>query len=334
MTAFAVVGLGVGPASGDPGDPANSSDAMKQYQELSQRSAKVNEDFLKAKEDLHNKQDELARAEGAIAQAHAAEGQAIAAQDSIRAEADAFTAASFKGAQFDPVTAVLSSRGANDYLDRATALDALASHRKAVLDQYAAAINEARQARGQAEVEQRRAKEASDASAKLAGDAEQTKRDLDGQISKVRDAMGRLSQAEKNKLKDPGDLGRFIGVGSADAVIQTALAQRGKPYVWGASGPSAFDCSGLTLFAYKQAGMSLPHSARSQYDMGTSVGKGAWQPGDLLFWGSSASSIHHVGLYVGNGKIVHAATEGEPVKVVDVENAGSDYFGAKRLLKG
>jgi peptidoglycan DL-endopeptidase CwlO len=66
--------------------------------------------------------------------------------------------------------------------------------------------------------------------------------------------------------------------------------------------------------------------------MGVSVAYGAWQPGDLLFFGGSASTIHHVAMYIGNGQIVHASTTGVPVKVAPVSGAGSDYFGSKRLV--
>ena len=78
--------------------------------------------------------------------------------------------------------------------------------------------------------------------------------------------------------------------------------------------------------------MSLPHSSRMQYTYGKPVASGQWVAGDLLFYGRSASSIHHVAIFIGNGKIVHASTSGVPVKVVPVSGAGSDYFGAKRIV--
>jgi cell wall-associated NlpC family hydrolase len=86
------------------------------------------------------------------------------------------------------------------------------------------------------------------------------------------------------------------------------------------------------LWSWAKAGITLPHSSRAQYTYGKSVAYGAWQPGDLLFFGGSASTIHHVAMYVGNGEIVQAPTTGVPVQVVPVSGAGSDYFGAKRLV--
>jgi cell wall-associated NlpC family hydrolase len=86
------------------------------------------------------------------------------------------------------------------------------------------------------------------------------------------------------------------------------------------------------MWAYKQVNISLPHSSRSQYTMGVAVAQGQWKAGDLLFYGSSAGSIHHVAMYIGDGKLVHASTTGTPVKVDDAPyGGGRDYLGAKRI---
>lgn len=120
--------------------------------------------------------------------------------------------------------------------------------------------------------------------------------------------------------------------GTATAVINFAMAQIGDPYAWGGNGPNGWDCSGLMVAAFRQAGISLPRTSRAQFGVGTFVGRDALAPGDLLFFGSSAGSIHHVALYIGGGQIVHASTSGVPVKTATVAGGGSDYFGAKRVL--
>ena len=94
---------------------------------------------------------------------------------------------------------------------------------------------------------------------------------------------------------------------AAQVAVNTALAQLGKPYVWGGAGPSSFDCSGLTQYAYGAAGRSLPHSSRMQSSVGTPVSTANLQPGDLLFF---YSPVSHVGMYIGNGQMVHAPTSG------------------------
>lgn len=112
--------------------------------------------------------------------------------------------------------------------------------------------------------------------------------------------------------------------GRAATALQLAMDQVGKPYVWAGSGPSTFDCSGLTMFAWRAAGVSLPHSAAGQYDMLPHVSRTQLQPGDLVFFGSP---IHHVGMYVGGGMMVHAPETGEDVQVSPIQ---SDFVGAAR----
>ena len=99
---------------------------------------------------------------------------------------------------------------------------------------------------------------------------------------------------------------------AAKKVVYAALAQRGDPYRWGAAGPHAFDCSGLTQFAFRTVGKVLPHSSRMQSTMGRYIPKHALRPGDLVFF---YRPVGHVAIYIGNGRIVHATTHGQPVKL-------------------
>jgi cell wall-associated NlpC family hydrolase len=117
------------------------------------------------------------------------------------------------------------------------------------------------------------------------------------------------------------------GSGAARTAVDTALAQVGDPYVWAAAGPDAFDCSGLVQYAYAAAGIDLPHSSRMQSTMGAPVSRDALQPGDLVFF---YSPVSHVGMYIGNGQMVHASTAGVPVKVDSIDSMGS-YNSARRV---
>ena len=104
--------------------------------------------------------------------------------------------------------------------------------------------------------------------------------------------------------------------GRAGTAVQTAMAQLGEPYVWGAEGPDSFDCSGLMLYAWGKAGVSLSHSSKAQASEGRRVSKSQLMPGDLVFY---YSPISHVGMYIGNGRIVHASRPGKPVKTDPID---------------
>jgi cell wall-associated NlpC family hydrolase len=113
--------------------------------------------------------------------------------------------------------------------------------------------------------------------------------------------------------------------GGAATAIATAKAQLGKRYVYAAAGPDTFDCSGLTMFAWRAAGVSLPHSSQMQYASLPHVPMDALQPGDLVFYGHP---IHHVGMYLGGGTYIHAPQTGDVVKISSVYR--SDFAGAAR----
>lgn len=113
----------------------------------------------------------------------------------------------------------------------------------------------------------------------------------------------------------------------ARTAVDAALSQVGKPYRWGAEGPDAYDCSGLTKWAWAKAGVSLPHSSRMQYASTQRVSRGDMQVGDLLFFGSP---IHHVAMYIGDGKVVEAPYSGTTVRVNARAVNRSDLVGIGR----
>jgi peptidoglycan DL-endopeptidase CwlO len=114
------------------------------------------------------------------------------------------------------------------------------------------------------------------------------------------------------------------GGGGAPAVVAYARAQVGKPYCYGGSGPGCFDCSGLTMMAWRQAGISLPHSSSAQYNVGRRISAGELQPGDLIFY---YSPISHVSVYIGNGQRISATHTGDYVRV---QSLGSSIVGFAR----
>jgi cell wall-associated NlpC family hydrolase len=103
----------------------------------------------------------------------------------------------------------------------------------------------------------------------------------------------------------------------ADLAISYARAQLGKPYQWGGAGPNTFDCSGLTMMAWEQAGVYFPHLAQAQYDMTTRISTADLLPGDLVFYGTP-NDVYHVGLYIGSGEMIDAPATGQDVSIQSI----------------
>lgn len=147
-----------------------------------------------------------------------------------------------------------------------------------------------------------------------------------------RERLARLAQEEEDRdqadslaaAKDAAGVS-----GRAGKALQYALKQIGDRYVFGAAGLTYWDCSGLTMKAFGNAGVSLPHSSRAQFKYGKSISRSNLKPGDLVFFGRP---ISHVGIYLGNGKMVHAPRSGSRVKVASASSLGrKPYIGARRL---
>lgn len=122
----------------------------------------------------------------------------------------------------------------------------------------------------------------------------------------------------------------------AQAVVNLAYSKIGSPYVWGAEGPNAFDCSGLTSYVYRNAaGISLPRTSSAQAGYGKTVSKANLQPGDLVFFTTNGTGgVSHVGIYVGGGNMVHSPAPGQTVHVANINNSyyGPRFVTAKRVL--
>jgi len=124
----------------------------------------------------------------------------------------------------------------------------------------------------------------------------------------------------------PRDSGGNPSTAPRSGVVGIAMSKLGAPYQWAADGPDSFDCSGFTMWVYRQVGVSLPHSSRAQYGVGQRVSRANLRPGDLVFFGRSR--IHHVGIYVGGNQYIHAPNTGDVVKVSSLNR--TDYVGAVR----
>ncbi len=136
-----------------------------------------------------------------------------------------------------------------------------------------------------------------------------------GQIQKIRAEAPRLSRGSSG------------APASSNSIIAYASTFQGVPYVYGGNGPSSFDCAGFTCYVFAHFGISLPRVASDQQNVGTYVSRDQLQPGDLVFFGSPA---HHVGIYVGDGCMIHAPHTGDVVKISPLH---SDFSGGRRVLQ-
>jgi len=333
MTAVAaVISMNPGSAVADP--PTTEQDALKQLNDATAAAEKAQQAYLAARDDLDAKNAVRDAAANDIQKYGKDLVAAQADEEKFRGQVDQLAAASYNGAQFTQLSALLTGESAQDFLDQSTALQMLASRNLTVLNTYDAAVTKASDSKAKATDAQKRASDAADAAAKIVADLGQKEQDSKAAVTKAQQVYATLTGAARAAWGAAGDNGVYIGPpGAAGSAMNAALSQRGVPYVFGGETPgSGFDCSGLTQWAYRQAGVSIPRSAAAQFTVGRSVSLSALVPGDLIFYGYSASGIHHVSMYIGDGKVVHASTEGQPVKVVPLSRSGSDVFGAKRIV--
>ncbi|HZB31435.1 MAG TPA: NlpC/P60 family protein [Streptosporangiaceae bacterium] len=141
-----------------------------------------------------------------------------------------------------------------------------------------------------------------------------------------RRAAAARQRATQNAAPSTGTGGSGGASAKALRAVAAAKSKLGSPYVWGGSGPGSFDCSGLTMWAYRQVGISLPHYTGAQWNAGRHVSRSQLAPGDLVFF---YSDLHHMGMYVGGGNMIHAPHTGDVVRIVPLD--GRPYAGAVRV---
>ena len=316
--ALAVTAL-PGSAAAAPGDAA---DIAQLAADASHQLEVVTEQVNEAKVQLDQQQAAVTAADQA---ASAAQGKLAGYDGQIRQLARS----AYTGDANDSLTRIdvlLTSSSADEFVHQLGTLDAIAGHTNEQVAQVAQAAAAAKKAQADADAAQAAAQKTYD-------DIAAQQKDLQAKIADYQSQYNALTAPQQQQvLASHGDTqavpsGVVAPSGAAQKAVDTALAQVGDPYVWGAGGPDAFDCSGLTQYAYSAAGVSLPHSSSSQSQMGTPVSRDQLQPGDLVFF---YSPVSHVGMYIGNGQMVHASTSGQPVKVASLDSMGS-YNSARRI---
>ncbi|MGY1773367.1 NlpC/P60 family protein [Blastococcus sp. SYSU D00813] len=308
-----------GTAAADPEAATTPEQAAQLVADASHRLEAVSEQVNEAREVLALQQLAAAAARQEV---ETTQAQLDSLDGQIRQVArSAYTGADDGLATLD---LLMTSESAEDFVSSLAMLEHIAGHTTGVLDDVSAAAEVAEQARADAESAEEAAQQTlDDLSAQedqLQSDIADYQRQYDELTAAQQAQVQQAQAAHTGQAVAPAAVARPVANSAAAQVaVDTALAQVGDPYVWGAGGPNSFDCSGLTQYAYAAAGVSLPHSSRMQSQMGTSVSRGEMQPGDLIFY---YSPVSHVSMYIGNGQMVHASTSGQPVKVVSVDSMG------------
>ncbi|MFJ8438665.1 C40 family peptidase [Kitasatospora griseola] len=225
----------------------------------------------------------------------------------------------YRHAGIDPSMQLMLSSDPDKYLDQASSFDQAASTQASTLK----SLEDQQRRLDQQKQEAATVLAELDSSTQALNDA---KNDVQSKLQEAQKLLSQLSAADRASiLRGGGSASRGAdridlsslpkAAGYAGVAVQNALNKRGSAYVWGATGPSTFDCSGLMVWAYAQAGVSLPRTSQSQATVGTNVGTD-WhnaQPGDLVVY---YGDRHHVGMYIGNGQVVHAPRTGDVVKIM------------------
>ncbi|WP_415941435.1 NlpC/P60 family protein [Streptomyces sp. 067-1] len=292
----------------------------KLYQEAEVATEKYNgakEKADAAEQRLEELRDEAARKEDRLNSAREALGSVAAAQ--------------YRSGGLDPALQLALSSDPDRYLDGAAFAERAGSWQRAEVGRVRKELRDIEQLRGAARVEVTSLKS-------RRAELKRHRETVTGKLEKARRLLSRLTTEERAGAGDRASRstpGPREGLSAstqapnsrAAAAVAYAYQKLGSPYVWGATGPNAFDCSGLTQAAYRAAGVSLPRTTYAQIDAGRRVGRSELLPGDLVFF---YSGISHVGIYVGNGRMIHAPNPSAPVRVAPVDEM--PFAGATRVV--
>ncbi len=321
---LAVFGISVLPGAAAAGPKANLNQVQRQVDQLNRQAEQAAERYNTAKVELTDTTRQL----------RAARNKYAATQrrlDAMQVLVGRIAVASYKSGGLDSSVQLLLSDDPTGFLRQAADLTQITKHQDHLLaDMQAAGLRAAVDRKAVAEQQAR----AQDLQSKIAAE----KRTVEGKLATARALLGRLEAKQRAQLMSirqaatdralgarsdamrasrssrDGDFPTYDGPasGRAAVAVKTAFAQLGDPYQWGAAGPGSFDCSGLTMYSWGAAGVSLPHSSSAQYSAVPHVSISNLQPGDLVFY---YSPISHVGIYIGGGRVIDAPYPGLSVHI-------------------
>jgi len=307
---------------------APNADLVRVRQEVEQ----LQEDAAEAGENAQAAKVQLARLKSQLSSVQQEAQAQKASVDSIRRSLASIAVARYKSTGLGEGVELLFSSDPSLYLSSAGSLENITRKQSAELRKYATA-KQRLDATSLTVEDKLRLVQA--AEARYRAQAAQVKRKLE----QAEELLSKLEKKDRERLlklqamdeaerqaysREQARLANTVS-GRAGVALRYAFKQIGDNYVWGAAGPIRWDCSGLTMRSYEQAGVRLPQSSRAQFGYGRSIARSNLLPGDLVFFGSP---ISHVGIYVGKGKMVHAPRPGAKVQIVEFGN----YFGRKKYV--
>jgi cell wall-associated NlpC family hydrolase len=315
ITALSGTMLVAAPTYAAPDIDTVQSRVDKLYQQAEQASERYNDARL-----------EMKQAQTRLAALQADLGRQQTKVDDVREQVASAVVSQYQGQALSSTTQVLLSQDPDAFLNQLTTVSEYNDQQSEMMADFAVQAK-------QLEMRQAAAKRELDRIAATKKELGHEKAEIDSKAAEAKSLLGRLKEraaaasrsAQRSTTASAAPVTNVAASGRAGAAVSYALAQVGDAYVYGAAGPSAFDCSGLMMMAWAQAGVGLPHSSSAQMGSGSPVSQSALQPGDLVFY---YSPVSHVGMYIGNGMIVHAANPGSGVTTAPVNSM--PYSGAVR----
>jgi peptidoglycan DL-endopeptidase CwlO len=233
------------------------------------------------------------------------------------------------GGGFGSTSELLVSENPDEVINGIVATESFTQHQGVLLTEFATKSDQLELRKQQIEAE---VAELADDKKQIAAENEK----VEAKLAEAKEVLSELKAEERERLRIAHEQSASRSAerepvssvpvsGRAGAAVDFAMAQVGEAYVYGAAGPDSWDCSGLTMKAWAAAGVSLPHSSSGQMSSGTPVSRDQLQPGDLVFY---YEPVSHVGIYIGNGQLVHAANPSTGVEVTSVDSM--PYNGAVR----
>ncbi|WP_240777466.1 NlpC/P60 family protein [Nonomuraea basaltis] len=301
----------VGPASADP----NPS-----LKELSEQVEKLHIEIETLTEQYNGQREKYKTAQKAADAAQKTLANSEADLAAKRAKAALLAQNAYITGGLSRMLAFTSSEDPEKFLDRAATTYVIEQQQGELVNQVATAMDAAARARAGAKTRMEELQ-------KVVSELDSKRDKITKLVSKTESNLFRRAMGEAGRSGARVRINLPIpGNGKAAQATRWALTQQLKPYVWGAEGPGSYDCSGLVMAAYQRVGISLPHYTGSQWTAGRHVSKSELRPGDLVFF---YSDLHHVGIYLGGGMMVHAPQTGDVVHVASIERR--PFAGAVRI---